>query len=1047
MKEFSRTFGRAAAALVVAILAFVGPVSAATNDPTLVSQATQASSTISGQVTTAGGAGIAGAAVSLDGPQRLSTTTDASGNFSLSVAPGVYTITVNKGGFQSGSTQVVAAGGATETVSVALTESSLSNLQVIGRTAANLGTNAAKFNISSSPSATLSQSFIQVRDVPDLPKLVTTMPGIIATTNSSTNNSFFRIHGLGQETLVLIDGHPISSGVSGTFLGQFTDTGLLGGIDVLKGAGLNGPTAGESAVGSLNIRTSDFTAKDTAYLQGGLDNYAGSFYTLLANIDIGKFQFVLGKSFSGYTGLSYGQFGYGIVSGNVGSGGTAVNGGAKPNPTYTYNPPYLTNNLVAYQQPLGSAQVLNSQLGKVRYNFSNATSIAFEFFGTQSTILPEGYLFAQFLGFATPPNCLTGGKAAGGASCGQNSAYNSPFVNVIGAANTPLYTFFPATNISNNNPNFNLDFKTTIKNDTLLLRPYTATIERLTDATQANRVYGNGNNQVAQGSYAVTNNANCQVQFIAPTAAGGAKGPCYQIGGNQWGPAFVGALPAGTLTAFPTTTTPFATACSVAAPCFTSPTQQSNSGVWGFGTPSYSQEVDKLAGYTFSYIHPVGANIYNFSIDHYYNDTVSYVGDPTPLAAGCTFTQSGGPPPKSVNDPGYQAGCTLIGPNGTNAINYKATPLSIPDTFQSVTSFALTAQFQITPKLEFDFGNYLTQYTIWGQQESPAFLNAFTAAQTAAGDAPNAGLAPIVLTGFVNSASHYDPHFGFVWRPQANVAVRLTGGSSISVPYASLVSGLTTPTSCTNGTCFTVPAPNLLPEIVVAEDIGSDYRLKNGTVFSLDLFNDFVHNTWLQTNVPIPAPPGYPAGGTYLLLQNLNGAGRWSRGFEFTAADMPQLGLGYSISGTFNRLSYVNLPASFLMLGTYTPDGAQDYGQPYTKGYANIQWAMKNDSLVRFGADYEGPGNPANSFAYFQYDAGIRIGFTHPKGLALQAAAENLTNFNPGAVYAHAIGIQGITPVNQTLHPDGTYTYNNGPTRGLSAPLPLTVRFGIIYKL
>jgi hypothetical protein len=233
---------------------------------------------------------------------------------------------------------------------------------------------------------------------------------------------------------------------------------------------------------------------------------------------------------------------------------------------------------------------------------------------------------------------------------------------------------------------------------------------------------------------------------------------------------------------------------------------------------------------------------------------------------------------------------------------------------------------------------------------------------------------------------------------------------------------------------------------VVAYDLGGDYRFKDGAVFAVDFFSDFVHQTWLQTQFPIPTPPGYPSGGTYIELLNTNGSGRWSRGVDFTYASLPQTGFGYSLAFTINRLSYENLPLSFLQLGTYTPDGAQDYGYPYTHGYLDLQYGWgPNGSLVRVGADYQGQGNPLNDTAYTQLDAGLKIGFR--KGWALQAAVENATNITNYALYSHALGFQGMVPVNQTTQPNGTLTYNNGPARGLSAPFPLTIRFSLIKQL
>jgi len=1016
-----RVFYRVAAALTVAVLSCIGPVSAALAQ-TSVAQAS-GTATVSGHVSGSDvSGGLAGAAVILDGPTHASTTADASGNFTLTVPPGVYTLTVNKGGYQTGSTQVVAAIGTAETVNVELTESSLSNLQVIGRTTGSSAQNAAKFNISSTAAVSVPQAFIQERSVPELPRLLATVPGLVVSTNSATNNSFPRLHGLGQETMVLIDGHPISSGVSGTFLGQFSDTGLLGGIDVLQGAGLNGPTAGESAVGSINLRTPDFTAKDTGYFQSGFDNFRGSFYTGLVTFNAGKnLSFVVGKSFSGYDGASFDQNAYGIT-------------GTRPNADLGYYTPYQTANVVGYSQSLSSPDILDSQLFKARYKFSDATSLGFEFFGLQSSIAPEGSSFAQFVGFGTIPQCVASGHAASGAGCLLNSSYNSPFLpGIAGQTNVPLYSFFPGVNVTNNNPNFNLDFKTAIGNDTLLLRPYAATITRLSNGLPATSIYGNGS--TAQASFEVVSNANCQAQFVAATAAAGAKGPCYQYGSAN---GYTGFINAAAPTMFPVTTAANGLVCSAATPCFTTSDAQNNSGFWGFGTPVDALEYDKLGGYTFEYVHPVGDNIYNVSVDHYYNDTTSYSGDLSALEPGCVFTQSGGSAPHSVADPGFQPGCGLLA-------GYKATPLAIPETFNSVTSIALTAQFQLTPKLEFDFGNYFTVYKILGQQENPDFLTSFGAAQVAAGDTINLGLAPIVLSPFINGAQHYDPHFGFVWRPQANLAIRATGGSSISIPYASLVSGLVSQSTATNGFAFTVPDPTILPEEVVAEDLGGDYRMKNGTVVSLDIFSDFVHNTWLQTQLAIPPPPGYATNVSYFQEINLNGSGRWSSGFDIYVANLPTRGFGYSVTATMNRLYYVNLPLSFENLGTYTSDGEQDYGYPYTKGYANFQYALPHDSLVRLGADYEGYNNSYNTTAYVLLDASGRIGLGH--GWALQADVENLNNQNSGAQLAHAVYNQGNVPVMQTLSPTGVITYSNGPGRGLSAPFERTIRISATKKI
>jgi len=564
----------------------------------------------------------------------------------------------------------------------------------------------------------------------------------------------------------------------------------------------------------------------------------------------------------------------------------------------------------------------------------------------------------------------------------------------------------------------------------------------LIDGSTQNSIYGNGSTSVAQGSYAVTSNANCQVQFIAPTAAIGAKGPCYEPGATPTTPGYVVST-AGVSTVFPVTTNATGINCTVANPCFTTPTNQDNAGQWGFGNPSTQLEIDKLAGYTFSYIHPVGNNIFNFSIDHYYDDTQSYQNDASPIAAGCAFTQLGGNAPNPL-DPGFQPGCTLIGPGGTNQIVYKATPIAVPETFSSVTSFSLTAQVQVLPTLELDLGNYFTTYKINGQQENPAFIGAFVAGQVAAGQPVNTSIAPIVLSGFTNQASHYDPHFGFVFRPAHDLVLRGTYGSSLSIPFASQVSGLTTVTPTTASTTFVAPNPTLQAEVVVAQDVGADYRLKDGTVFSGDIYNNIIHNAWITTTTSLATPPGFAAGGVYFLSSTFNGPQENAQGFEINLARLPAVGFGYSLSTSFNRTYYLNLPASYLTTATKDFNGTQQYGQPYSKGYLNLQYAGPKGTMFRFGADYEGPGNSSNYTAFVQLDAGARIPL--PYGIALQTSVENVSGLNFGIPLGHALAFQGVVPVQQQLV-NGQFVYTNGPARGISAPLPLTIRMSLIKRL
>ena len=1017
-----RTLIRASLASVLSLFVFVGPVSAATTQAVTVAQATQ-SGTVTGHVTGDNGSGLSGASVLIEGSgQRQSTTTDDSGNFTASLPAGLYSITVVKGGYQTGSNDVTVTSGQSINVGVSLTTASLNSLNVIGRTSSSgNANNASKFNISSTPTQTLSQTQILARNTPELTAVLNELPGVTIPHATTNPNQSFVIRGLRYETKVTLDGHPVSSGTGGTFLTNYAAAAIFGGVDVVKGAGLNGPIAGESGAGTVNLRTPDFTSKNSAYLQAGLDSYGGSIYTAIVDVNLlnDKLSFIFGRTFSGYRGPTYG-----LNEPNY-SGAFINNGG-------TFSPPQnLTNGVISYITDFSNTYSLNSELAKMRYKFSDATSLTLEFLGLQGRFDPQGGAYGQFAGYGTIPQCLNNNVAGNGAACTPLSTYGTPAsAGLIGQSGVPLYAFFPGSDVRQNQPNFNADFKTTFKNDTILFRPYTAAINRLIDGTQENTVPGDG------GAWSeVTNSANCQVAFVGASAANnGAKGPCFAAG----------QAPINAFVNDPNTPHVFAASgapivCSVTTPCFTTVTGLNNAGQQGYGSPFTTLELDKLFGYTFSYIHPVGNNTYNVSFDHYFDDAQALTNDASPLLAGCQFVVQSG----QANTPG------LVGSQPTCALpTLRPSPVSVPETFSSVSSLALTAQFALTSKFELDFGGYFTHYLINAQQLAP-IPTAYTAATPS-----RAGAFPATLIGAQNSASHFDPHFGLLFRPTRDLALRFTGGSSMSIPYASLVSGFTTYSQGSASTTVSSPNINLRPEEIVALDGGLDYRTPDGTVISADLYNDVIHNPWLFTKIQIcqgitqcgvvlaglePTNQGFTS-------QTLNGAQQYAQGFEIGISKLPAVGFGYRVNTSFERNYYLGNPASFFSSPQQFYNGAQlastgsgNTSVPYSKGYAEIQYAAKNQGLIRFGADYEGPNNSYNAPAFWVFDAGIRVN-TGFHDVLLGATAENLFNTNFNSLLARGVEFQGLAPVAAAAAPNG-YTYSTPFSTGLVSPGFTTYRF------
>ncbi len=666
--RFSR---HAAIALLVSISTFGGPISAAPTAQleaqTIAQTAPAAKATLTGTVVDAStNKPLPGVVVVATGnASNFSVTTAGDGTFTLSLPEGIYDINANTGGFQAGVVSAFAVtSGATSTIRIPLIEANSNSLRTIGRVSV---TRRNSINLSSSAIATLDSGTIFQRDLLNLSDTVPELPGVtLLRTTGATANSFFVVRGGDIETRVNIDGHPVSVGTFGNYNTNYAIASIFDQVEVLKGTGLGGPTAGESAFGTVNLRTRDFSPTNYADVKIGDDNYSGSIYSAFGNVNLfnNKLSILAGRAFSGYRGPQD-QYVANRIGANTGI------------PLATYQEPTFPG-LIQWQGDLSNRYGLEGELAKMRYRFSNSTSVTLEYLGLQGQYVPQGGSYASYEGQATVAPCYNGRTPATDATqCNGASLYNAPYASNLVGQTVPTYFFFPSSYIQNNEPQFSAELRTTIKNDTLLLRPYTALVNRFISGDRENRYPGN-----AGGWYQVTDSTRCQAQFVGPDTKNpnaGAAGPCFA--GNfagPTGPAYVGASVPNSVVY---STTNVAPACSVAAPCYTTPTGQQNNGKIGFGTPFSQPEVDRLRGATFQYLHPVHENLYSLSYDYSSDDTSSSSGDTTRIADGCTATLGG--PSNVLNGVYQQPNCPLI--------NLASTAIAIPPTIIRKNDFAATA--------------------------------------------------------------------------------------------------------------------------------------------------------------------------------------------------------------------------------------------------------------------------------------------------------------------------------------------------------------------
>ncbi len=486
----------------------------------------------------------------------------ADGRYSIALAPGTYGVVARKGGFATvdeGAVTIVA--GETTVANVTLAEASTATLRSIGSiaTAASKTASTAVSSVSSLPSYVLSeQQPITLQTV--LPQI----PGVTFDRGESSDPyEYFAVRGGAVETRVEIDGHPISLGDDGKWNLDQVDPGVFAGVDVFKGAGVYGANAGESVFGTINLRTRDFTAADVYDASVGIDQYGAQESSFATSGSVGRLGYVFNYNVAGDVGPQNGILGNEVE--------------LDPN-----NP---SKAIVAFQAPLDDRIREASELAKVRYRFSDATSFSAGFLGFQGTQNPQGVAYGTSVGTVQIEEGIPGTPSS-------PTQYNAPYAQNLIGHTIQGYQWYPGTTTSENQPFFEAEFRTAYKNDTILVRPYTGVITRIVNGDQE------GNFPDGQFDLAwlkVTSPGSCS-----------SAAPCY---------------PGGSSTAYTSATNPCATVA-----CYTPQ----------YGSGYYETAVNLLHGTTFSYNHPFGQNELNFSYDYHSDETWDYYSDSTPAFSGGT---------------------------------------------------------------------------------------------------------------------------------------------------------------------------------------------------------------------------------------------------------------------------------------------------------------------------------------------------------------------------------------------------------------------------
>jgi outer membrane receptor protein involved in Fe transport len=448
----------------------------------------QATATLSGHVTDAQGAPLAGVTITMRGPSTYTATTDAAGAFSVSsVTPGLYSVTATKAGYNSATDVIALTAGQSQSVTIALQQISFTRLLTIARVsttgAGTFNTSPAAVNVVNAQ-AFQNQAAPQVRDVlNEIPGLQISLPG--GSTNGASPGSITvpTIRAAASyETASLIDGHPLAVEDYGDFVTTFLSSYMFSDVEVIKGPGATAPEVNGAINGTVDFHTKDPTLTFTPDFQLGVTNIGGTIADFGVSDTIGKIGFV--AAFSNVDNPS-------VLNGKrilIDPSGFSLSSGALITDACgntNFSPPCYTNvaksesNIQTGFTTLACCYTeqgyLNdtSELLKVRYNFSPATHVTAAYLGVQA--------------FADQT-----------ANVG-NATVNSVFVpSVAGPGYTgpltpgpqPVVFVFPGNSETDNEPMFEGEIGTTVGNDSVIARYYHTDIYRLVTAGQQNPVTG-----------------------------------------------------------------------------------------------------------------------------------------------------------------------------------------------------------------------------------------------------------------------------------------------------------------------------------------------------------------------------------------------------------------------------------------------------------------------------------------------------------------------------------------------------------------------------
>ena len=336
--------------------------------------------------------------------------------------------------------------------------------------------------------------------------------------------------------------------------------------------------------------------------------------------------------------------------------------------------------------------------------------------------------------------------------------------------------------------------------------------------------------------------------------------------------------------------------------------------------------------------------------------------------------------------------------------------LTTPPTTLHENDLSLTSQLNLTSRLSLGAGLFYDGYHNDGWIQPQSALAAGASSTSV----------PFNQTTIVSN--HLDPHIGLVYRSSDSTWLRAVYGSSVYGPGSTLVSGRSTyaapaPANNNQGLITTVN-PNLQPEVTVAYGLGIDRRFHDGTLLSLDVYDDTIHDKFLSFTAAGPTLLINGATVAPLVNRTINASLQRTYGAELAAHRIRPLGLGYDVAVALDRQYYDQIPPAYFIYSggpVSSFNGYQGTSYPYFTSHAEFRYAWPTFT-VAFGEDSVGADNVerAPGFTTTYIAGAIPVG----RSSAVQLSVANLFNYQTAA-FSYGTGPTGSGASTITAYPAG----------------------------